>query len=53
MVRMLEWAGEDVVMFGSDYPRFHDDDLGAFLAALPPGTRGKLLSGNARAFYAL
>jgi hypothetical protein len=53
MVRMLEWAGEDIVMFGSDYPRFHDDDLGAFLTALAPATRSKVLSANAAAFYRL
>jgi predicted TIM-barrel fold metal-dependent hydrolase len=52
-IRLLEWAGEDVVMFGSDYPHQHDDDLGGFLAALPHQTRSKVVSGNARAFYGL
>ena len=53
MVRMLEWVGEDVVLFGSDYPHFHADDVGAFLAALAPEVRRKVLSGNAASFYGL
>lgn len=51
MARLLRWLGEDMVMFASDYPHHHDDELAELLGELDPEVRAKVMAGNARAFY--
>lgn len=49
---IIEWIGEDKVMFASDYPHWDFDDP---FIAVPPGLgemrRRKIFSGNAMALY--
>ncbi len=51
MARMLRWIGDDMVMFASDYPHHHDDDIGDLLGGLEPESRAKIMHDNAAAFY--
>lgn len=52
--KTLEWLGtDDLLMFATDYPHAHDDDLEAFLGLLSDEGRAKLMAENARSFYGL
>jgi uncharacterized protein len=52
--RTIGWLGsEDMLMFATDYPHMHDDDLGGLLSALPEAMRPKLMSESARDWYRL
>jgi len=54
LARVIEWLGsEDMLMFATDYPHFHDDDLGVLLDAAPDTMRAKIMSETARAWYRL
>jgi uncharacterized protein len=54
MERILEWLGsEDILMFATDYPHMHDDDLGALLDVVPESMRPKLMAESAREWYRL
>jgi predicted TIM-barrel fold metal-dependent hydrolase len=52
--RVVGWLGsEELLLFASDYPHAHDDDLGLLLASLPETMRPKVMAENARAWYRL
>jgi predicted TIM-barrel fold metal-dependent hydrolase len=54
MARIIEWLrSEDILMFATDYPHMHDDDLGALLEATPESMRPKLMADSAREWYRL
>jgi predicted TIM-barrel fold metal-dependent hydrolase len=54
MAKVVDWLGsEDILMFATDYPHMHDDDIGEFLSILPDSTRPKVMSETARAWYRL
>jgi len=55
LAKIVEWLGsDDLLMYASDYPHRHEDDLSILLDSLPSDeARAKLMSGNARAFYRL
>lgn len=51
LLQLFDQLGSDeLVMYSSDYPHWHDDTLPA---ELPAATRRKILRDNARAFYQL
>lgn len=51
---VIEWLeSDDLLMFGSDYPHFHDDDLASLLGAMPTAMQAKTMADNARAWYRL
>jgi predicted TIM-barrel fold metal-dependent hydrolase len=50
---VVEWLGEDLLMFATDYPHAHGDDPGVLLQALSAEAREKVLGGTAREFYRL
>ncbi|MBM9464064.1 amidohydrolase [Aeromicrobium sp. YIM 150415] len=50
----LSWLrSDDLLMFATDYPRGHDDDVTDLLQALPEEARPRLMSQNARDWYRL
>jgi predicted TIM-barrel fold metal-dependent hydrolase len=51
--QIIEWIGEDVLMYASDYPHGYDDDFTRHLDTLPEGTQLKIMSENARKHYRL
>ncbi|MFE2995735.1 amidohydrolase family protein [Nocardia sp. NPDC059246] len=51
MARIIEWLGPEMLMFASDYPHDHADDIEALLAVLPAESRAGVMADNARAFY--
>lgn len=52
--RIIEWLGsEDLLMFATDYPHRHDDDIDELLAVIPDTMKAKLMSETARAWYKL
>ncbi|BCB89877.1 hypothetical protein Psuf_071900 [Phytohabitans suffuscus] len=52
--RSLGWLRtEDALMFATDYPHAHADDLTQLLAAMPETMRAKTMSENARHWYRL
>jgi predicted TIM-barrel fold metal-dependent hydrolase len=54
IARVLRWLdSEELLMFATDYPHEHDDDLGAFLGAMPESMRPKVMAENARSWYRL
>jgi predicted TIM-barrel fold metal-dependent hydrolase len=54
LARVVEWLGSDeMLMFATDYPHAHEDDIRQLLDALPETARPKLMAENARALYAL
>jgi predicted TIM-barrel fold metal-dependent hydrolase len=54
MARIVEWLGsDDLLMFGTDYPHRHDDDIAAFLSGLDDGMRANVMHGTARRWYRL
>jgi predicted TIM-barrel fold metal-dependent hydrolase len=51
---VIDWLEtEDFLMFATDYPHRHDDDIAALLAALPETMRPKVMSETARDWYRL
>lgn len=54
MTKALEWLGnDDMLMFATDYPHRHDDDIASLLSLLSPDARRKMMSENAKAWYRL
>jgi predicted TIM-barrel fold metal-dependent hydrolase len=54
MATVLEWLGsEDLLMFATDYPHWHDDDIEELLAIMPETMRAKVMSETAREWYRL
>lgn len=52
--RTIGWLrSEDLLMFATDYPHAHDDDIAQLLAATPETMRPRLMSETARAWYRL
>jgi uncharacterized protein len=54
MAKIIEWLGtEDILMFASDYPHLHTDDLTQLLAIMPESMRANVMSETARRWYRL
>jgi len=54
MKTAMEWLGrDDLLMFATDYPHRHDDDIAELLSILTPEAATKLMSETARAWYKL
>lgn len=54
MKKAVGWLGsDDLLMFATDYPHRHDDDIAALLGILSPEARRKLMSETAREWYRL
>lgn len=54
LATVLRWLGTDeLLLYATDYPHLHDDDLSALLASLDEDGRERLMAGNARAWYRL
>ncbi len=54
LARVLEWLGSDeILLFATDYPHRHEDDLRALLAAAPESMRAPLMAASAAAWYRL
>lgn len=54
MTKIIEWLGtEDILMFATDYPHMHDDDIASFLEILPESMRANVMSETARSWYRL
>jgi uncharacterized protein len=54
MRRILGWLGtEDLLMYASDYPHLHTDDLHTLLGLMSPGMQAKVMAGTARHWYRL
>jgi hypothetical protein len=54
IARIVGWLrSDDLLMFASDYPHGHDDDVSLLLAAIPPGMRPRLMRESARDWYRL
>jgi predicted TIM-barrel fold metal-dependent hydrolase len=52
--KVVGWLGSDeLLMFASDYPHGHEDDLSTLLGALSPSAQTKLMADNARTHYGL
>ena len=53
MEKVVRWLGPEMLMFASDYPRHHGDDIQALLDVIPADARGAVMADNARDFYKL
>ncbi len=54
MRQVLEWFGtDDILMYASDYPHDHGDQLDALLAVMPEAMRANVMSETARRWYRL
>jgi len=54
MEKVVKWLGsEDILMFATDYPHRHDDDIAEFLGILPDGMKPKFMADSARSWYGL
>jgi predicted TIM-barrel fold metal-dependent hydrolase len=54
MAKIVDWLGtDDILMFATDYPHRHDDDIAEFLSIIPEGMRSKVMSETARSWYRL
>jgi predicted TIM-barrel fold metal-dependent hydrolase len=54
LAKIISWLGsDDLLMFATDYPHMHDDDLTVLLEALPPDARQKTMHDNASSWYRL
>lgn len=52
--KVVEWIGsDDMLMFASDYPHGHEQDVATLLDVLPPSAHARLMAENARAHYRL
>jgi predicted TIM-barrel fold metal-dependent hydrolase len=52
--QIIDWLGsEDLLMFATDYPHLHTDDIGELLAVLPESMRSPVMSESARSWYRL
>jgi len=54
MEKLVGWLHtEDILMFATDYPHMHDDDIPALLDVLPEPMRSNVMSETARSWYRL
>jgi uncharacterized protein len=54
LARTIGWLkSEDLLMFATDYPHMHDDDLATLLTAMPESMRGQMMAESAREWYRL
>lgn len=54
MAKALGWFGsDDMLMFATDYPHRHDDDIVTLLGMLAPDAARKMMSETARSWYRL
>jgi predicted TIM-barrel fold metal-dependent hydrolase len=54
MKEILTWFDcDEMLMFATDYPHHHADDVGPVIASLDPATRQKLMADNSRQWYRL
>jgi predicted TIM-barrel fold metal-dependent hydrolase len=54
LAKTVSWLrSDDLLMFATDYPHTHDDDISMLLDVLPEPAQAKLMSENARAWYRL
>lgn len=54
LAKIVEWLGtEDLLMFATDYPHRHDDDLAELLQVLPESMRANVMAETARNWYRL
>lgn len=54
MRRILHWLGtDDILMYASDYPHLHTDDLAVLLGLMPDAMRANVMSETARRWYRL
>jgi predicted TIM-barrel fold metal-dependent hydrolase len=54
MALIVDWLeSEDLLMFATDYPHWHDDDVVSFLEPLPPEMVPKVMAESARTWYRL
>ena len=54
MRQIIEWLGsDDALMFASDYPHLHADDIDALLAVMPAAMRANAMAETARRWYRL
>jgi predicted TIM-barrel fold metal-dependent hydrolase len=54
MRQVIEWLGsDDLLMFASDYPHLHADDIDTLLAVMPEAMRANVMAGTARRWYRL
>jgi hypothetical protein len=52
--KIIEWLGsDDLLMFATDYPHLHDDDLSYVLDVLPDAMRRNVMAESARSWYRL
>jgi predicted TIM-barrel fold metal-dependent hydrolase len=52
--QVVEQLGsEEMLMFASDYPHWHEEDISTLLDAIPRSMARKVMSDNARALYGL
>ena len=50
----LRWLGsEDLLLYASDYPHYHEDQVATLLAAMPTSAQAKMMAGNACEWYRL
>lgn len=54
MRKIIEWLeSDDMLMFATDYPHLHDDDMDDLLAVMPESMRANVMSETARRWYRL
>lgn len=52
--KVVEWIGSDeMLMFATDYPHGHENDVSALLRVLPAEAHAKLMADNARVHYGI
>lgn len=52
--KIVEWLGsEEILLFATDYPHLHTDDLAALLDVLPESMRPQMMHSSARRWYRL
>jgi predicted TIM-barrel fold metal-dependent hydrolase len=54
MADVVRWLGsEDMLMFATDYPHHHDDDIVSFLDVLTPSMQINVMAASAKEWYRL
>jgi uncharacterized protein len=54
LTEIMSWLGSDeMVLFATDYPHTHDDDLGVLLPAMTDSSQQSVMADNARRWYGL
>jgi predicted TIM-barrel fold metal-dependent hydrolase len=53
MEQIIEWLGPGMLMFSSDYPHHHSDDIATLLRAVAADERAGVMAETARSWYRL